>query len=141
MSAAQQVGALGVVSTGIPAGGYDGPQAEKIRQSRVAADFSGRDPELFRAYNALRREAKRVTAALADMRLRVAAAVGPGGIHDVDAFIEGKLVEEQTATALHGQALPVGHVPDYAYPEAEQAKIREQRRAELSKAAAEKTKK
>lgn len=135
MSAAQQVGALGV-PTGIPVKGYDGPEAEKMRQERVVGDFAGRDPELIAAYETAKREVASATARLADLRLRVSAAVGPGAIHDVDAHIERKFADERSkAGANVGKSLQVGHVPDYAYPEADQAKIREARRAELSKSA------
>ncbi len=134
MSAAQQHGMAGVVATGIPEGGYDGPQAERIRQERVVGGFRERDPVLFERVMTDRAAARVALAKWAATQGALAAAVGPGAVHDVMAVIDrdmdDKAKREATASVLSLKPVPA---PDYAFPEAEQEKLREQRRRELEK--------
>jgi hypothetical protein len=134
MAAAQAHGMAGVVATGVPEGGYDGPQAEKLRQDRFMGSFQARDPELVKAFIEARAAARAAMAHYDAMRLRVAAAVGPGFIHDVLAVVDRDLSEaEKRQAEASVLSLGAARAPDYAYSEAEQVQIREQRRKDLEK--------
>lgn len=108
--------------TGVPEGGYDGPQAEKMRQERVFALLKERDPELIEMVKADRIAAKKAQDKWAETRLKLAGAVGNDGVHDVLSVIDADISEfekrlaQQSATEISKNY----RAPDYALSEEEQ---------------------
>lgn len=102
----------GVFPTGIPEGGYDGPQAERIRQERVVSLFRERDPKLFARVDEVRKAARAAQLLWDAVRFELAGAVGNDGVHDVLAYLDSAMsdAEKRGAAAsvaqnrtVHGQ--------------------------------------
>lgn len=127
MAASNQVGSLpyaipGVVPTGIPERGYDGPEAEKLRQDRVVGQFRERDPELFKAVAEKRAKVRRELAEWEVMRTKLVGAVGHDGAHDVLTAIDRDMTEAERRAATQGTAdlNKEYRAPEFAFSDEEQ---------------------
>ncbi len=111
--------------TGIPVKGYDGPEAERIRQERVFALLRERDPKLLAEVAQARQAARDAQRAWDVARNRLAGAVGNDGVHDVLSVIDSDMnAAEKRAMAESGASMADFQknyrAPDYAYSEEEQ---------------------
>lgn len=121
-------GIAGVVATGIPEKGYDGPEAERMRQAGVVGQLREVNPDLYKKVAETRAAARAAQARWDTVRLELAAAVGPGAVHDVLAVIDQEATEaEKRAAPTVGENRPY-RAPDYALSEEDQRARRERDR-------------
>ncbi len=99
-------GFAGVVPTGIPERGYDGPEAELMRQERVVGDVKNRNPEVVERMKAASLALSAARDEYDAARLALTAATGPGNDVDVLQSIDRDVKEEKTRAALIARGSP-----------------------------------